>query len=195
MKKLSRLWDLDLMVEMSIDLITIYCSLVTIQSLGYIFFQDGWMTAWLWAVNLFDEDAHKMYVLGNLLVLLLVYWVPASLYTVVDIVRPQVLYQYKVQPERSQAVLTVETLTEVAGTVLSNQIVQSLVGSEVAWRLRYQYINMDTPLSSVPSLHRYGTIPLLWRSLVQLSQDDGGDPRVPHYLRDSVLPQSRSAPQ
>ena len=154
MKKLSRLWDLDLMVEMSIDLVTIYCSLVTIQSLGYIFFQDGWMTAWLWAVNLFDEDAHKMYVLGNLLVLLLVYWVPASLYTVVDIVRPQVLYQYKVQPERSQAVLTVETLTEVAGTVLSNQIIQTLVGSEVAWRLRYQYINMDTPLSSVPSLHR-----------------------------------------
>lgn len=171
MKKLVRLCDLDLMVEMSLDLITIYCSLLALQSLGYVFFAEGWMTAWLWVVRLAEEDAHKMYVLGNLLVLLLVYWVPACLYTVVDVVRPQVFYQYKVQPERSQATLTLQTLTEVTGTVLSNQIIQTLIGSEIAWRVRYQYINMDTPLPTVPSLHR--SVVIYWSTFLQVQPISG----------------------
>ena len=154
MKKLSRVLEPDLLMEMCLDLVTIYSSLVAVQALGYIIFTDGWMTAWLWVVRLVDEDAHMMYVLGNLVVLLVVYWVPALLYTAVDVMRPRLLYQYKVQPERAQACLTVGSLTEVAATVLSNQIIQTLIGSEIAWRMRYQFINMDHPLTHVPSLNR-----------------------------------------
>ena len=36
------------------------------------------------------------YVLGSVMVLLVVYWVPAMLYTVVDLFRPACLYKYKV---------------------------------------------------------------------------------------------------
>ena len=36
------------------------------------------------------------YVVGSVMVLLLVYWVPATLYTLVDIFRPAWLYKYKV---------------------------------------------------------------------------------------------------
>ena len=36
------------------------------------------------------------YVVGSVMVLLLVYWVPATLYTVVDLFRPACLYKYKV---------------------------------------------------------------------------------------------------
>ena len=107
-----------------------------------------------------EEDAHMMYVLGNLVVLLIVYWVPASLYTLVDVTKPAVFYQYKVQPERCQVSLTVKNLFKVTATVLSNQIIQTLIGSEVAWRMRYQYINMDIPLQHVPSLHRLANLPL-----------------------------------
>ena len=156
MKRLSvLLCELDLLAEMGLDFLTIYCSLLAAQYIGYIFFPvHGWMTAWLWAVRLVEEDAHMMYVVGNLVVLLLVYWIPVSLYTLLDVFRPPALYQYKVQPEKAQACLTAERLGGVAATVLSNQIIQTLLGSEIAWRLRYQYINMDTPLAEVPSLHR-----------------------------------------
>jgi len=155
MKKLSRVCAPDLLLEMGLDLITIYCSLLAGQCLGYIIFpSQGWMAAWQWAVSLVEEDAHKMYVLGNLVVLLLVYWIPATLYTLLDVFKPHVFYQYKVQPEKSQSRLTVASLRSVAVTVLSNQITQTLIGSEIAWRWRYQYINMDIPLADVPSLHR-----------------------------------------
>ena len=36
------------------------------------------------------------YVVGSVVVLLLVYWVPASLYTILDLIRPAWLYKYKV---------------------------------------------------------------------------------------------------
>ena len=36
------------------------------------------------------------YVVGSVMVLLLVYWLPATLYTLVDIFRPAWLYKYKV---------------------------------------------------------------------------------------------------
>ena len=36
------------------------------------------------------------YVVGSVMVLLLVYWVPATLYTLVDLFRPACLYKYKV---------------------------------------------------------------------------------------------------
>ena len=36
------------------------------------------------------------YVVGSIMVLLLVYWVPATLYTLVDLFRPACLYKYKV---------------------------------------------------------------------------------------------------
>ena len=157
MKKLSRVLEPDLLLEMMLDLITIYCSLWLLQCLGYILLPGGWMTAWLMVVRLVGEDAHQMYVVGNLVVLLVVYWVPAALYTLVDITRPRLLYQYKVQPERSQVALTVKNLGTVTATVLANQIIQTLIGSEVAWRWRYQYINMDQPLSEVPSLNRFVT--------------------------------------
>ena len=157
MKKLSRVLEADLVLEMMLDLATIYCSLWSLQQLGYLILPGGWMSAWLLAVRLVEEDAHLMYVVGNLVVLLVVYWVPATLYTLVDIARPRILYQYKVQPERSQVGLTVKNLSRVTATVLANQILQTLVGSEVAWRLRYQYINMDQPLSEVPSLNRFVT--------------------------------------
>ena len=165
MKKLSRVLEPDLLLEMLLDLVTIYGSLWLLQYLGYIILPGGWMTAWLMVVSLVEEDAHKMYVVGNLVVLLVVYWVPATLYTLVDITRPRFLYQYKVQPERSQVNLTGKNLCRVTATVLANQIIQTLIGSEVAWRLRYQYINMDQPLSEVPSLNRFVT-PALYSTTV-----------------------------
>ena len=36
------------------------------------------------------------YVVGSVVVLLLVYWVPASIYTILDLIRPACLYKYKV---------------------------------------------------------------------------------------------------
>ena len=36
------------------------------------------------------------YVVGSVLVLLLVYWLPATLYTILDLFRPASLYKYKV---------------------------------------------------------------------------------------------------
>ena len=36
------------------------------------------------------------YVVGSVVVLLLVYWAPATLYTIVDLFRPACLYKYKV---------------------------------------------------------------------------------------------------
>ena len=172
MKKLSRALEPDLWLEMMLDLATIYGSLWSVHHLGYFILPGGWLTAWMWTVRLLEEDAHLMYVVGNLVVLLVVYWVPAALYTLVDLTRPRLLYQYKVQPEGSQVELTVNNLCRVTTTVLANQIIQTLIGSEVAWRLRYQYINMDQPLSEVPSLHRLVT-PALYFTTDPVCQNDG----------------------
>merc|ERR1711874_158862 len=64
------------------------------------------------------------------------------------------IYQYKVQKEKAQVILNFEILTKVVIKVTTNQIVQTLIGSEIAWRWRYQYINMDLPPHEVPSLNR-----------------------------------------
>lgn len=172
MRKLSRALEPDLWLEMMLDLLTIYCSLWLLQLLGHLIIPGGWLTVWLWTVGQLEEEAHQVFVLGNLVVLLVVYWVPAGLYTLVDLTRPRLLYQYKVQPERSQAWLTATNLWRVATTVLANQILQTLIGSEVAWRLRYQYINMDQPLSEVPSLDRFVT-PALYFTSDPVYQNDG----------------------
>ena len=95
-----------------------------------------------------------VYVVGNVLVLLMVYWVPAIIYTLVDIFRPQFLYQYKVQREKAQRELTKGVMAKVVGMVFLNQVVQGIIGGEIAWRWRYQYINMDMPLEEVPSFTR-----------------------------------------
>ena len=49
-----------------------------------------------------DQNAHQVYVLGSVAVLLTVYWVPALLYTVSDLCRPALLWRYKVQAGTKQ---------------------------------------------------------------------------------------------
>ena len=142
----------DLIVEMVVDLSSIFAGLLILQKIGFLMFEGGWGSLWIHLMA--DADAHKVYVFGNLAVLIIVYWVPATLYTLLDVFKPQVLYQYKVQKEKSQADLSLKKLREVICKVVSNQIIQTLVGSEVAWRWRYQYINMDEPLTEVPSLNK-----------------------------------------
>ena len=81
------------------------------------------------------------YVVGSVMVLLLVYWVPATLYTLVDIFRPAWLYKYKVithlqlipmrikdsgkyqvQPSDSQCSLSSSALLNTIALVLFNQV-------------------------------------------------------------------------
>lgn len=154
MAKVSRLWDPDLIWEMIVDLGSIFCGLYLINHIGKMMIQDGWYSLWIWMVSLANGDAHLMYVFGNLLVLLIVYWVPAALFTLADILQPSMIYQYKVQKEKAQVILNFEILAKVVIKVTTNQIVQTLIGSEIAWRWRYQYINMDLPLHEVPSFKR-----------------------------------------
>ena len=155
MVKLVGLLDRDLIWEMIVDLGSIICGLYLINQIGKLMIQDGWYSFWMWMVSLANEDAHMMYVFGNLLVLLVVYWVPATIYTIFDILQPSIIYQYKVQKEKAQVNLNFETLAKVVCKVLTNQIAQTLIGSEIAWRWRYQYINMDMPLHEVPSFNRF----------------------------------------
>ena len=155
MAKVSRLLDQDLIWEMTVDLGSIICGLCLFNQIGKLMIQDGWYSSWMWMVSLANGDAHMMYVFGNLLVLLVVYWVPASIYTIFDILQPSIIYQYKVQKEKAQVNLNFETLAKVVFKVTTNQIVQTLIGSEIAWRWRYQYINMDIPLHEVPSFDRF----------------------------------------
>ena len=154
-EKLHKVLDKDLLIEMFVDLASIYVGLFVIYIVGFLFLPNGWMTMWMWFIDLADGDAHLMYVVGNLLVLLVVYWVPATLYTLADVFRPKLIYQYKVQKEEVQVELTLKVLSEVVGRVLCNQIVQTLIGSEIAWRWRYIYINMDEPLTQVPTFNRF----------------------------------------
>ena len=102
MEKVSRLLDQDLIWEMIVDLGSIICGLYFINQIGNLMILDGWYSLWMWMVGLANGDAHMMYVCGNLLVLLVVYWVPASIYTIIDILQPSILYQYKVQKEQAQ---------------------------------------------------------------------------------------------
>ena len=146
---------------MMMDLGSIICGLYLFNQIGKLMFENGWYSLWMWMVSLANGDAHMMYVIGNLLVLLIVYWVPASIYTIIDILQPSIVYQYKVQKEKAQVNLNFETLSKVVFKVTTNQIVQTLIGSEIAWRWRYQYINMDMPLLEVPSLNRFFILPTM----------------------------------
>ena len=52
-------------------------------------------------VRRFDVELMLMVLqLGSVLVLVTVYWVPALLYTTVDLFMPSVLYKYKVPPSQ-----------------------------------------------------------------------------------------------
>ena len=144
--------DLDLWVEILTDLVSMFVLLYLASLTGYLIHPDGWLAVWVRLVN--GQDAHMVYVVGNVLVLLMVYWVPAIIYTLVDIFRPQFLYQYKVQREEAQTEVNMVVMAKVVGMVVLNQVVQGIIGGEVAWRWRYQYINMDMPLVEVPSFNR-----------------------------------------
>ena len=153
--KMLNIFERDLILEMAIDLLSIYVGLYSLKLIGLLFApQLGWMALWNWIIELFGEDPYKMYVIGNLLVLLVFYWLPATLYTIIDVFQPKLLYQYKVQKEKSQVYLSFSTLSGVVAKVLGNQVFQTLIGSEIAWRHRYRYINMESPLTEVPSLNQ-----------------------------------------
>ena len=84
------------------------------------------------------------YVVGSVAVLLLVYWLPASIYTILDLIRPACLYKYKVtstwldqhlawskdkclrkyqvQPPQSQHSLSASALLNILALVLFNQV-------------------------------------------------------------------------
>ena len=78
-------------------------------------------------------------MLGSVLVLLLVYWVPATLYTIADVLRPAWLYKYKVgansvredlkkhqvQNPASQHSTSTSALFNTVGLVLFNQVEHS----------------------------------------------------------------------
>ena len=90
---------------------------------------------------------------GNLMVLLGSYWIPAAFYTIVDIFKPQIFYQYKVQAEAAQVTLNYKVLYNLVTRVLTNQVTQVLIGSQLAWIFRYKDINTTWPLEQVPSVH------------------------------------------
>ena len=144
--------DLDLWVEILTDLVSMFVLLYLASLTGYLIHPAGWLAVWVRLVD--GLDAHMVYVVGNVLVLLMVYWVPAIIYTLVDIFRPQFLYQYKVQREEAQTEQNMVVIAKVVGMVVLNQVVQGIIGGEVAWRWRYQYINMDMPLEEVPTFKR-----------------------------------------
>ena len=152
----SRLFERSLWVEIFTDLSSMFGILYLIKLAGRILCSDGWLGLWISLIKFLEPavSPHQVYVFGNVLVLLVVYWIPATLYTLVDIFKPEKLYRYKVQKKEAQVLLELEPMLTVVGTVLLNQIVQGIIGGEVAWRWRYQYINMDTPLTEVPSFGR-----------------------------------------
>ena len=151
---LMSLLDVSLWQEILTDLVTMFVLLYGFSIAGFIFHPAGWMAGWVWLVDIAGDEAHLVYVVGNVLVLLIVYWIPAIIYTMLDIFRPQLLYKYKVQREEAQTELNFMVMAKVLVVVLCNQVVQGLVGGEVAWRWRYQYINMDMSLKEVPTLTR-----------------------------------------
>ena len=145
----SALHDKGLWLEIFTDLGSILGLLILVRLAGDSLITGGWLSVWVWLVA--GKDAHLVYVVGNVLVLLLVYWVPCILYIFLDLFRPELFYKYKVQREKAQREVNLKVLGKVVSLVLMNQVVQGIIGGEVAWRWRYQYINMDTSLMEVPS--------------------------------------------
>jgi hypothetical protein len=131
--------ELDLWVEILTDLVSMFVLLYLASLTGYLIHPAGWLAVWVRLVD--GQDAHMVYVVGNVLVLLMVYWVPAIIYTLV-------------QREEAQTELSMVVMARVVGMVVLNQVVQGIIGGEVAWRWRYQYINMDMPLVEVPTFKR-----------------------------------------
>jgi len=148
----ANLLDRPLWKEVLLDTSSIVGSILCIKGVGDLSTPGGWPALWCQLVA--DKDPHTVYVVGSVVVLLLVYWVPATLYTIVDLFRPACLYKYKVQPPHSQHSLSSSTLLNISALVLFNQVSMGLVGCEVSWWLRYRWINMDTPLHVLPSFPR-----------------------------------------
>ena len=151
--KFLRILEWDLFLEMLVDLSSIYFGLYLLKHACFFIHPNGWMELWKMLINAFGDNAYVMYVYGNLAVLLVVYWIPVLFYTLIDVFQPHFLYQYKVQIHKSQVKLTWRLIMDVILKVTSNQVFQTFIGSQISWRFRYQYINMDTPLEVVPSLN------------------------------------------
>jgi len=149
---LANLIDGPLWKEVFLDTSSIVGTLFCIKGVGSLISVGGW--ADIWCQLLADKDPHTVYVVGSIMVLLLVYWVPATLYTLVDLFRPACLYKYKVQAPDSQFPLSTSALLNTIALVLFNQVSMGLVGCEVSWWLRYRWVNMDTPLHVLPSFPR-----------------------------------------
>ena len=131
----------------------IYFGLWTTNKLGFLIFPNGWMDLWIWMIDLAGRDAHVIFVFGNLFVLLLSYWIPATLFTLADVFKPQIIYQYKVQEEKSQVELNFAVMYKLVSNVLTKQLLQILIGSELAWIFRWKDINITWPLDQVPSVN------------------------------------------
>ena len=125
----------------------------TTNKLGFLIFPNGWMDLWIWMIDLAGRDAHVIFVFGNLFVLLLSYWIPATLFTLADVFKPQIIYQYKVQEEKSQVELNFAVMYKLVSNVLTKQLLQILIGSELAWIFRWKDINITWPLDQVPSVN------------------------------------------
>ena len=69
--------------------------------------------------------------------------------------KPQTVYQYKIQPASSQTPLTRSRLASCLQYALLFQTVTSLVGNILLWRFRYQWINIVSPVQDLPSLSGY----------------------------------------
>jgi len=148
----ANLLDLPLWKEVLLDITSIVGILLCIKGVGDLSTPGGW--AALWCQLMADKDPHTVYVVGSVVVLLLVYWVPATLYTIIDLFRPACLYKYKVQPPHSQHSLSPPALLNIVALVLFNQVSMGLVGCELSWWLRYRWVNMDTPFHVLPSFPR-----------------------------------------
>jgi len=148
----ANLLDGPLWKEVLLDISSIVGILLCIKGVGDVTTRGGWEALWCHLVA--DKDPHTVYVLGSVAVLLLVYWVPASLYTIIDLIRPAWLYKYKVQPPQSQHSLSASALLNILALVLFNQVSMGLVGCEVSWWLRYRWVEFDTPLHILPSFQR-----------------------------------------
>ena len=122
----STLCDSNLWLEILTDLTSIFVLLYVVKVVGDIIVSGGWLAVWVWLVE--GKDAHMVYVVGNVVVLLMVYWIPGILYTLVDLLRPEFLYKYKVQKEKAQSEVNMKMLGKVVSMVLMNQVVQGIMG-------------------------------------------------------------------
>ena len=93
LSRLKNILEPDLLGEILLDLVTIFGPLFLAYKAGLL------MLIWLCLVSSAGSDPHLFFVLGNVFVLLVSYWLPASLYTFVDYFRPAFLYRYVLRSE------------------------------------------------------------------------------------------------